>query len=71
MAKLKIDSGALAHLAHEDIAAALLDGAGVLDVLPTDEGLMLGFLGLRQLSFDFGGEPDFLKRSPISNDFVT
>lgn len=51
-------------LAHDEIAEALLDEAGVLDSLPTDELTVLEYLDLRQLSFDFGDEPDFVRNAP-------
>jgi Zn-dependent peptidase ImmA (M78 family) len=51
-------------LDHDEIAGTLLDEAGVLDLLPTDELQVLDYLGLRQLSFDFGDEPDFVRHAP-------
>jgi Zn-dependent peptidase ImmA (M78 family) len=51
-------------LPHEEIAEALLDEAGGLDVLPTSEVSLLDYLGLKQMSFDFGGEPDFVQVAP-------
>lgn len=51
-------------LPHDEIAETLLDEAGVLDSLPTDELKVLDYLGLRQLSFDFGEEPDFVRDVP-------
>ena len=51
-------------LAHDEIAETLLDEAGVLEMLPTDELRVLDYLGLRQLSFDFGDEPDFVRHAP-------
>ena len=61
MQKLKISGDSLSH---EEIAEALLQEAGVLVSLPTDEVKVLDFLGLRQLSFDFGDEPDFVQHAP-------
>ena len=51
-------------LSHDEIAEALLDEAGVLDVLPTSEFNLLDYLGLKQMSFDFGNEPDFIQVAP-------
>jgi Zn-dependent peptidase ImmA (M78 family) len=51
-------------LDHDEIAETLLDEAGVLDLLPTDELRVLDYLGLRQLSFDFCDEPDFVRHAP-------
>jgi Zn-dependent peptidase ImmA (M78 family) len=50
-------------LDHDEIAETLLEEAGVL-ALPTDELKVLDYLGLRQLSFDFGDEPDFIQHAP-------
>ena len=52
------------ELEHDEIAAALLDEAGVLDSLPTPENALLTFLGLTQLSFNFGEEPEWTQLSP-------
>jgi Zn-dependent peptidase ImmA (M78 family) len=49
---------------HDEIAGALLDEAGVLDVLPTSESKLLEYLQLKQMSFDFGNEPDFIQVAP-------
>lgn len=59
--KLKISGDSLDHV---EIAETLLEEAGVLDLLPTDELRVLDYLGLRQLSFDFGDEPAFAKTDP-------
>jgi hypothetical protein len=59
--RLKISSDSLAH---EEIAEALLEESGAREALPTDELKMLDYLGLRQLSFDFGDEPDFVQSAP-------
>jgi len=58
---LKISSG---DLGHDEIAGALLEEAGVLDSVPTSESGLLQFLGLQQLSFNFGEEPDWVQLSP-------
>jgi Zn-dependent peptidase ImmA (M78 family) len=52
-------------LSHEEIAETLLEEAGALVSLPTDETKVLDYLKLRQLSFDFGGEPDFIQNAPL------
>jgi hypothetical protein len=59
--KLKISGDSLAH---GEIAETLLEEAGALESLPTDELKVLDYLGLRQLSFDFGDEPDFVQHAP-------
>ena len=51
-------------LSPDEIAEALLDEAGTLDVLPTSESNLLEYLGLKQMSFDFGAEPDFIGAAP-------
>ena len=51
-------------LSHELIAAALLKETGTDDILPTSESTLLGYLGLKQLSFDFDAEPDFIGAAP-------
>lgn len=51
-------------LSHEEIAETLLAEAGVFGSLPTDEGKILEFLRLKQMSFDFGQEPDFVQMAP-------
>ena len=61
MQKLRISGDSLAH---EEIAETLLEEVGVLDALPTDEIKVLDYLGLRQLSFNFGEEPDFVQLAP-------
>ena len=66
--KLKISGDSLAH---EEIAETLLEEAGVLDALPIDELKVLDYLGLRQLSFNFGDEPDFVQHAPkIPEEFL-
>lgn len=61
MQKLKISGDSLAH---EEIAETLLEEVGAPDALPTNEAKILDYLGLRQLSFDFGDEPDFVQLTP-------
>jgi len=51
-------------LSHDEIAEALLSEAGALNVLPTSESNLLDYLKLKQMSFDFGGEPDFIQVAP-------
>lgn len=47
-------------LTNEEIVETLLAESGTARSLPTDEGQVLNFLGLKQLSFDFTKELDFL-----------
>ncbi len=47
-------------LTNEEIVETLLAESGIAHSLPTDEGKVLKFLGLEQLSFDFTKELDFL-----------
>lgn len=61
MPTLKTSSG---DLAHDEIAESLLEEAGIFNILPTREAELLEYLGLRQLSFNFGTEPDFLQLAP-------
>jgi hypothetical protein len=58
---LKTSSG---DLAHDEIAEALLEEAGAFSTLPTRESELLDYLGLKQMSFDFGAEPDFVQLAP-------
>lgn len=51
-------------LSHEEIAAALLKETGTDIILPTPESTLLDYLGLKQLSFDFDAEPDFISAAP-------
>lgn len=55
-------------LSPDEIAEALLDEAGTLDVLPTSESNLLEYLGLTQMSFDFGEEPGFIEIAPEISD---
>jgi hypothetical protein len=50
-------------LSPAEIAEALLVEAGAADEFPTDEHKLLGFLQLRQLSFDFAKEFHFLSNT--------
>jgi Zn-dependent peptidase ImmA (M78 family) len=47
-------------LTIDEIVETLLVESGVANTLPTNEFLLLDFLGLRQLSFDFMSDLDFL-----------
>jgi len=58
--KLRTSSKPNEDLAPEEIAEALLTEAGTADEFPTDEHRLLDFLQLKQLSFDFAKEFDFL-----------
>jgi len=58
---LKTSSG---DLAHDEIAEALLEEAGAFTTLPTRESELLDYLGLKQRSFNFGAEPDFVQLAP-------
>jgi Zn-dependent peptidase ImmA (M78 family) len=58
---LKSRSG---DLAHDEIAEALLEEAGALSGVPTRELDLLDYLGLKQLSFNFGEEPTFIQLAP-------
>ena len=64
MQKLRISSKPNEALAPEEIAEALLTEAGAADAFPTDEHKLLDFLQLKQLSFDFAKEFDFLSDVP-------
>lgn len=56
------------NLSHDSIAAALLKETGAANELPTPESALLDYLGLKQLSFDFDAEPEFIRAAPnISN----
>jgi hypothetical protein len=52
------------ELGPDEIAEALLQEAGAFNVLPTREAALLDYLGLKQLSFDFGDEPEFVQLAP-------
>lgn len=64
MPKLRISYKPAEDLSREEIVETLLSEAGTRDRLPTDHTRLLGFLNLRQLSFDFSEETDFLKEAP-------
>jgi Zn-dependent peptidase ImmA (M78 family) len=53
-------------LSPEEIVDTLLVDSGVAGHLPTDENLLLDYLGLRQLSFDFMNELDFIESNSSS-----
>jgi len=48
------------NLTIEDVVEGLLQASGTKGKIPTDVGEILGYLGLKQLSFDFMKELDFL-----------
>src|SRR5207245_2278660 len=60
MQKFQTTSSTQQVLSPQEIVEALLVEAGTANHLPTDEGKLLGFLRLEQLSFDFMNELDFL-----------
>jgi Zn-dependent peptidase ImmA (M78 family) len=62
--KLRISNKPEEDLAPEEIAEALLSGSGTSGRFPTDERKLLDFLSLKQLSFDFAKEFDFLSEIP-------
>jgi hypothetical protein len=60
MTKPQIRINDVPKLTKEEIVETLLAESGIARSLPTDEGKVLNFLGLKQLSFDFTKELDFL-----------
>jgi Zn-dependent peptidase ImmA (M78 family) len=60
MTKPQIRINDTPKLTNEEIVEALLAESGIARSLPTDESKVLDFLGLKQLSFDFTKELDFL-----------
>jgi Zn-dependent peptidase ImmA (M78 family) len=60
MTKLQLRVNDTPKLTNDEIVETLLAESGVARSLPTDEGKVLDFLGLKQLSFDFAKELDFL-----------
>jgi hypothetical protein len=48
------------NLAIEDIVEGLLQASGTTGRIPTNVGEILGYLDLKQLSFDFMRELDFV-----------
>jgi len=60
MKRPQIRSNDASNLTNEEIVETLLAESGTARRLPTDEGKVLNFLGLKQLSFDFAKELDFL-----------
>ncbi|MGO8735027.1 MAG: ImmA/IrrE family metallo-endopeptidase [Terriglobia bacterium] len=64
MQKLRISNRADDDPPPEEIAEALLVEAGTVNVFPTDERKLLDFLELKQLSFNFAEEFDFLSDVP-------
>lgn len=63
MRKFRITSGDATTASADEIIETLLVESGASRRLPTDEVLLLDFLGLRQLSFDFMQELDFIEDS--------
>lgn len=64
MQKLRTSNKPKDDLPPEEIAEALLVEAGAAEDFPTDEQKLLDFLQLKQLSFDFAKEFDFLSDVP-------
>jgi hypothetical protein len=64
MKKLLTTRSDPSSLSSDEIVNTLLVDAGVAGHLPTDENLLLDYLGLRQLSFDFMNELEFVGSSP-------
>lgn len=60
MTKFRTSSGDPTALAPEEIVEALLTRSGAAKKLPTSEDTLLDFLGLRQMSFDFAKDLDFV-----------
>lgn len=67
MSKFRVTSGDVTTASTDEIIETLLVESGAAERLPTNEGLMLDFLGLRQLSFDFMHELDFIEGSDASS----
>jgi hypothetical protein len=63
MKKLLTTCGDPSSLSPDEIVSTLLVDAGVAGHLPTNENLLLDYLGLRQLSFDFMNELEFVDNS--------
>src|SRR6266481_6527872 len=61
MQKPRIRIDAAACLTKEEIVETLLVESGASRNLPTDEQKLLGFFGLKQQSFDFMNELDFVE----------
>jgi Zn-dependent peptidase ImmA (M78 family) len=61
--KLLTSRGDPSLLSPDEIVHTLLVHAGVSGHLPTNENLLLDYLGLRQLSFDFMNELEFVDNS--------
>jgi IrrE N-terminal-like domain len=66
MQKLRTSNSDPAGLTGQEIVETLLVESGASQNLPTDESRILSFLGLRQLSFDFMHELDFLEAPDMS-----
>lgn len=67
MQKFRITSDTKQIPSPQEIVEALLIKAGTATLLPTDEGKLLDFLKLEQLSFDFMHELDFLPETTKSS----
>lgn len=63
MQKLNVSTNTT-ELSREEIVETLLVETGTAGRLPTNEGKLLGYLHLEQLSFDFAQDVDFLARAP-------
>ncbi len=64
MRKLKTSTETFEWPSREEIVEGLLAETGVAEKLPTDEGKLLTFLNLKQLSFDFKEELSFIVDKP-------
>lgn len=69
MGKLHAATKTADDLTSQEILETLLVEAGTAGLLPTDEGRLLQYLGLEQLSFDFMNEVDWVtKGAAISGE---
>lgn len=68
MKKFRTAASEVNALPTEEIVETLLVESGVASALPTNEFLLLDFLGLRQLSFDFMSDLEFLGDSQVPKD---
>lgn len=64
MRKLKTSNRSLEWPSPEEIVEGLLAETGLVGVVPTDEGKLLDFLKLKQLSFDFREELSHIVDTP-------
>ena len=67
MQKFQATSSTPQELTRDELIEALLVEAGAANLLPTDEGKILGYLKLEQMSFDFMHELDFLPKQSAGN----